>query len=51
MKDGVIVEYALPHTDKPLGVAEYHIVKKLPKALKGELPTPEQIEKLLTADE
>ena len=45
MKDRVIVKYALRHTDKPIGVAECYIIKKLPKALKEELPTPEQIEK------
>jgi predicted nuclease of restriction endonuclease-like (RecB) superfamily len=46
-KDRIIVEYALKYADKPIGVSEYHVVKKLPKALKGELPTPEQIESLL----
>ncbi len=46
-KDRIIVEYALRHTDKPIGVSEYQIVKRLPKALKGELPTPVQIETLL----
>jgi hypothetical protein len=50
-KDRVIVEYALRYADKPIGVAEYQIVKKLPKALKGQLPTPEQIEKLLSDDD
>jgi hypothetical protein len=47
-KDRIIVEYALRYADKPIGVSEYHIVKKLPKALKGQLPTPEQIERLLS---
>ena len=46
-KDRIIVEYALRYADKPIGVSEYHIVKRLPKALKGQLPTPEQIERLL----
>jgi predicted nuclease of restriction endonuclease-like (RecB) superfamily len=46
-KDRVIVEYALRNTRKPIGVAEYRIVTKLPKKLQGQLPTPEQIEKLL----
>lgn len=46
-KDRVIVEYALRNTRKPIGVAEYRIVTKLPKRLQGQLPTPEQIEKLL----
>lgn len=50
-KDRIIVEYALRYADKPIGVAEYQIVKKLPKAFKGQLPTPEQIEELLSSDE
>jgi hypothetical protein len=49
VKGGIVVKYAR-YTNKPIGVAEYRIVKKLPKALKGELPTPEQIEKLLSGD-
>ena len=49
-KDRIIVEYALRYADKPIGVAEYQIVKKLPKALKGQLPTPEQIEELLSSE-
>ena len=49
-KDRIVVEYALRYADKPIGVSEYHIVKRLPKALKGQLPTPEQIEKLLSGD-
>ncbi|HEX9047700.1 MAG TPA: DUF1016 N-terminal domain-containing protein [Verrucomicrobiae bacterium] len=32
---------------KPIGVATYHTVKRLPKEFKGLLPTPEQIIKLL----
>jgi len=50
-KDRVIVEYALRYADKSIGVSEYHIVKKLPKALKGQLPTPEQVERLLSSKE
>jgi len=49
-KDRIIVEYALRYSDKPIGVAEYHVVKKLPKALKGQLPTQEQIEELLRSE-
>jgi hypothetical protein len=32
---------------QPIGVATYRIVKKLPKELRGELPSPEQIAALL----
>jgi len=31
----------------PLGVATYRIVKRLPKALQGQLPSPQQIGRLL----
>jgi len=38
----------MPHPGKnPIGVATYRIVKRLPKELKGQLPSPEEIAKLL----
>jgi len=46
-KRRTIVEYALRDARKPIGVATYRIVKKLPKELQGQLPTPEQISALL----
>lgn len=46
-KSRTIVEYALHQAKKPIGVAAYRIVKRLPKELKGQLPTPEEIAKLL----
>lgn len=46
-KDRVIVEYALRESKKPIGVASYRMVSKVPKALEGELPEPGQISKLL----
>ncbi|HHO76006.1 MAG TPA: DUF1016 domain-containing protein [Deltaproteobacteria bacterium] len=46
-KDRIIVEYALKNSGKPIGVGEYKIVSKLPKDLRGQLPTTEQIEVLL----
>ena len=39
-KNRTVVEYALYEASKPIGVATYRIVKRLPKELKGELPTP-----------
>jgi predicted nuclease of restriction endonuclease-like (RecB) superfamily len=48
-KKRTIVEYALLTAGKPIGVATYEIVKRLPKALKGQLPSPEQIAKILEA--
>jgi len=46
-KDRTIVEYALRDTSKPIGVATYKITSKLPKNLRKQLPSPEQIEKLI----
>ena len=46
-KRRTIVEYALYNANKPIGVATYRIVKHLPKELKGQLPGPEEIAKLL----
>jgi predicted nuclease of restriction endonuclease-like (RecB) superfamily len=46
-KKRTIVEYALHDARKPIGVATYQIVKRLPKELKGQLPSPEEIAKLL----
>lgn len=46
-KKKTTVEYALKDSNKPIGVATYSIVKKLPKELKDQLPTSEQIAKLL----
>ncbi len=46
-KDKTFVEYTLRDTNKPVGVAEYKILSKLPKELLGQLPGPEQIEILL----
>ena len=46
-KRRTIVEYALRVANKPIGVATYRVVKALPNELKGELPTPAQIAKLL----
>ncbi len=37
-KDSIVVEYALRSVKKPVGVAEYYLTKKLPKAFKGKLP-------------
>lgn len=41
------LERALMPADKPIGVATYQIVKRLPKELKGQLPSPEQISRIL----
>ncbi|HEX4966134.1 MAG TPA: PDDEXK nuclease domain-containing protein [Thermoanaerobaculia bacterium] len=51
-KNKVVVEYALRHLKRPIGVAEWEtkLVEKLPKALKGSLPTVEEIEAELADD-
>ena len=46
-KDRAVVEYALRESNKPIGVAAYRMVKHLPRELAGQLPTPEQIERLM----
>jgi predicted nuclease of restriction endonuclease-like (RecB) superfamily len=46
-KTRTIVEYALRESNKPIGVSQYKIISELPNELKGELPEPEQIAKLL----
>lgn len=46
-KSRTIVEYALREAKKPIGVATYRIVKRLPRELKGQLPSPEDIGRLL----
>ena len=46
-KKRTVVEYALHDATKPIGVATYRMVTRLPKELKGQLPGPEEIAKLL----
>ncbi len=46
-KDRTIVEYALRESNKPIGVGSYRMVSALPAEYEGQLPTPEQIAKLL----
>lgn len=46
-KSRTTVEYALKQSISPIGIASYDTVKKLPKELKDQLPTAEQIEILI----
>ncbi|MEA5594112.1 PDDEXK nuclease domain-containing protein [Rivularia sp. UHCC 0363] len=46
-KNKTIVEYALKESNKPIGVATYQILSKVPQELKNQLPAPEQVAKLL----
>jgi len=43
-KNNVLAEYALRDMSKPIGLAEYRITENLPKEIKGELPTIEELE-------
>ena len=42
-----IVEYTFKEANKPINVATYHMFSELPKEFRKELPSPEQIAKLL----
>ena len=46
-KSKTVVEYALKSTAGPMGVAQYQMLKKLPADLEGQLPSPEQVERLM----
>jgi len=46
-RNRVVAEYALRGINKPIGVSEYQLTETLPAALKGKLPTIEQIEEEL----
>lgn len=46
----IIAEYALRDTSKPIGIAEYKIAQMLPKNLKGELPSIEELEAALEVE-
>jgi predicted nuclease of restriction endonuclease-like (RecB) superfamily len=43
-KNRLVAEYAIRDIAKPLGVAEFRYLEKLPEQLKGTLPTIEEIE-------
>jgi YhcG PDDEXK nuclease domain len=46
-KNETIAEYALRESTKPIGVASYRVVSTLPQELRGQLPAPNQVSKLL----
>ena len=43
-RNRIVAEYALRNVHSPIGVAEYQLVESLPKDLKTELPSIEEIE-------
>jgi len=47
-KDRTIVEYALEDATKPIGVATYQVLSSVPYELRNDLPSPEEIRRLLS---
>ncbi len=47
-KNRIIAEYSLRSLSKPIGVAKYKLVKKLPSKFKSALPSVEELEAELT---
>jgi predicted nuclease of restriction endonuclease-like (RecB) superfamily len=50
-RNRVVVEYALRGSNRPIGVAEYRLTKRLPQELRGSLPTPEELRRGLKEDD
>jgi hypothetical protein len=46
----MVAEYALSGIEKPIGVAEYQLVRALPEPLDTSLPSIEEIEAQLARD-
>jgi predicted nuclease of restriction endonuclease-like (RecB) superfamily len=49
-KNNLVVEYSLRSKMNPIGVANYSLTEKLPKALAGKLPTAKQLESALRTE-
>ena len=43
-KDGLVAEYALRDSSKPIGISEYKISELLPENIRGEMPSIEELE-------
>jgi YhcG PDDEXK nuclease domain len=43
-KNSLVAEYALAGTNRPMGIAEYELVRALPEPLDRSLPSIEEIE-------
>ena len=46
-KNSLEVEYALRTSQKPIGVSQYELSKKLPKEFQGKLPTADDFKRIL----
>ena len=49
-KNRLVAEYALRGVAKPMGVAEYQLMREVPPSLETGLPTIDQIESELRPD-
>lgn len=49
-KKKLVAEYALSGIEKPMGVAEYRLIRSLPKPLDTCLPTIEELESNLSIE-
>ncbi|MBI3371900.1 MAG: DUF1016 domain-containing protein [Betaproteobacteria bacterium] len=49
-KDDVVVEFSLKSKTNPIGVARYELTDKLPRELKGKLPSEQELRRALLAD-
>ena len=49
-KDDMVVEFSLKTKTNPIGVSEYHLTKKLPRELKGKLPSERELRAVLLAE-
>lgn len=49
-KDNLEVEFALKTKANPIGVAEYRLTEKLPKELKGKLPSERELRRALLTE-
>jgi predicted nuclease of restriction endonuclease-like (RecB) superfamily len=46
-KNDIVVEFALKDIHKPMGVASYQLTKQIPENLKKDLPTEEDLKKII----
>lgn len=49
-KNDIIAEYALKDINKPIGVSAYRIFKRLPRELKNELPSIDDIKNRIISE-
>jgi predicted nuclease of restriction endonuclease-like (RecB) superfamily len=49
-KDNIEVEFALKGIEKPIGVSDYKLTRRLPKNLQGELPSIKELEEKIKTE-